>query len=79
MVKSEPNADFHELARQKLEAVMPPDPERLNELAVSRARTIAKYLVEKGIDLSRLYILAPEVNTANENETLSALSLNVAH
>lgn len=79
-VKSNPDADFYALARRELEAIMPPEPERLNDLAVGRANHIAKYLTEKaGVDRSRIYILATELNNkAAEGGITAILSLNVA-
>ncbi|AEG01035.1 DUF748 domain-containing protein [Methylomonas methanica] len=79
-IKSNPDADFYTVARQELEAVMKPDPERLNDLAVSRANHIAKYLIEHaGVVRSRIYILATELNTKDAEGGINALlSLNVA-
>jgi outer membrane protein OmpA-like peptidoglycan-associated protein len=78
-IKSQPDADFYDVARQKLEAQMQPDPQRLNDLAISREKSISKYLNEKaGLDISRLYLLAPELKTTEGDEISSVLSLNVA-
>ena len=79
-IKDKPDADFYVVARDELEAIMKPDPERLNELAVSRANRIVKYLIERGgIDRSRLYILASELNDKDSEGGIDAkLSLNVA-
>lgn len=78
-IKAQPDADFYELARQKLEVIMQPEPQRLNDLAMDRANTISKYLTEKaGIDRGRVYILAPELNPADAAGIVSVLSLNVA-
>ncbi|MGY6276847.1 DUF748 domain-containing protein [Methylomonas sp. MgM2] len=79
-IKNKPDADFYSAARDELEAVMKPDPERLNELAVSRANRIVKYLTDNGgIDRSRIYILATEVNTSDSDSGIDVhLSLNVA-
>ncbi|MDD1620262.1 MAG: DUF748 domain-containing protein [Methylococcaceae bacterium] len=77
-IKAEPDADFYQLARQKLEAIMPPEPQRLNDLAVARANAISKYLMEKaGTDRGRVYILAPELDPADTSGIVSVLSLNV--
>ncbi|WP_150047443.1 MULTISPECIES: DUF748 domain-containing protein [Methylomonas] len=79
-IKNKPDADFYSSAQQELESVMQPEPERLNELAMARANRIAKYLVETaGVDSSRLYILATELNKAENPEGIDAqLSLNVS-
>jgi outer membrane protein OmpA-like peptidoglycan-associated protein len=78
-IKAQPDADFYALARQKLEAIMPPEPQRLNDLAVARANAISKYLMEKaGVDRGRVYVLAPELDPANTVGIVSVLSLNVA-
>ena len=79
-IKAQPDADFYEVARQKLESIMAPEPQRLNDLAIARANAISRYLVEKtGLDLNRIYMLAPELNTGDAQETTAILSLNVAH
>lgn len=78
-LKSQPDADFYTLARQKLEAAMPPEPQRLNDLAVSRANSIAKYLIEKcQVNRDSIYILATELNTNENPEIMSVLSLNAS-
>ncbi len=77
--KSQPDADFYTVARQKLESVMPPDPQRLTDLAVARANAISKYLVETDhLDVARIYLLAPELDSANTEGIVSKLSLNAA-
>jgi type II secretory pathway component PulL len=79
-IKTQPDADFYEVAKQKLEDMLQPEPERLNDLAIARANAISKYLLEKdGVDLSRQYILAPELTTGDTPDIVSVLSLNVAH
>ncbi|MDD4915205.1 MAG: DUF748 domain-containing protein [Methylococcales bacterium] len=78
-IKSQPDADFYAVARQKLESAMQPDPQRLTALAVARANAISGYLAEKGgLDQNRIFILAPEVNTGNSSKIASILSLNAA-
>ena len=78
-VKSQPEADFYALARQKLEAAMPPDPQRLNGLAIARANAIAKFLIEQAaIHRDRIYILASEISQAEATVAPSQLSLGVA-
>jgi uncharacterized protein involved in outer membrane biogenesis len=78
-IKSQPDADFYAVARQKLESVMPPDPQRLTDLAVARANAISKYLVENDhLDMARIYILAPELDPADTDGIISKLSLNAS-
>lgn len=79
-IKSKPDADFYALAREQLEGIMQPEPQRLNDLAVSRANRIAKYLTEQaGVDRSRIYILATELKPEDQQQGInSLLSLNVA-
>ena len=79
-IKSNPDGDFYSLAMAELEGIMQPDRQRLNNLAVSRANQIAKYLTEKvNVDRGRVYILATELNNKDAKESIRALlSLNVA-
>ena len=79
-IKSNPDGDFYSLAMAELEGIMQPDPQRLNNLAVSRANQIAKYLTEKaGVDRGRVYILATELNSKDTKGDIRALlSLSVA-
>lgn len=78
-IKNQPDAEFYAVARQKLEAVMQPD-QRLNDLAIARANAISKYLVDVAhLDISRVYILAPELDPADAAGIVSVLSLNAAH
>ncbi len=79
-IKSDPNADFYSVARQKLESVFPPDPQRLNDLAVARANHIAQYVTEPGgISRDRVYILATELNLEETADGIkSVLSLNAS-
>ena len=79
-IKSNPDGDFYSLARTELEGIMKPDPQRLNDLAVSRANQIAKYLTERvNVDRGRVYILATELNKKDTKDDIRALlSLNVA-
>ncbi len=79
-IKERPDGDFYEMARQELESIMQPEPQRLNDLAVSRANHIAKHLAEKsGVDRNRIFILATELDVMEEQKAIQALlSLNVA-
>lgn len=76
-IKTQPDMEFYEAARQKLEGIFQPEPQRLNEIAIARASAISRYLVEKaGLDISRIYILAPELDPADTVGIVSQLSLN---
>ena len=78
-IKSQQDADFYTVARQKLESVMPPDPQRLTDLAISRANAISKYLVDADhLDIARIYLLAPELDPANTDGIVSKLSLSAS-
>ncbi len=78
-IKSQPDAEFYTVARQKLEAVMLPDAQKLNDLAIARANAISKYMIEKSqVDINRIYILSPELEQANAADITSVLSLNAA-
>jgi hypothetical protein len=76
-IVSQPDTDFYEVAQQKLENMLPVDPERLNNLAIARANAISKYFTEKcGLDMGRIYILAPELAAKDSKDFASVLSLN---
>lgn len=76
-VKSQPDAEFFSLAKQKLELAMPPEPARLNNLAIARANSIAKFLIEQAeIDRDRIFILATEVRQLEKPEINAILTLN---
>lgn len=79
-IKNQPEADFYVVARQKLKENLQVDLERLNDLAIARANNISKYFVDKaGIDIGRIYILAPELDMLNQDKLITVLSLNSAH
>ncbi|MCD2452636.1 DUF748 domain-containing protein [Methylicorpusculum oleiharenae] len=61
-LKEGESGDFYEVARQKLEALLPPEEQRLNDLAVLRAGNVAKYLQEAGIASNRVFLLATELD-----------------
>ena len=78
-MKNNPDVEFYTTARMQLEAIMQPEPQRLNDLAVRRANNIAKYLAEQaGVDKGRIYLLATDVRNGSVGEPVTAtLSLNV--
>jgi hypothetical protein len=61
--------------------MIPPDMTRLKQLAAERAKTISHYLVDKGISISRIYLLNvaidPESMTNEQGEIATPLSLTV--
>jgi hypothetical protein len=71
--------DFYEIAKQKLLAIIKPQPARLNRLASARAQAIASYLIQKdGVPRERVYILDSVVDPERDTkEIVSYLSLNV--
>ena len=76
-VKSQPDAEFFSLAKQKLELAMPPEQARLNNLAIARANSIAKFLIEETkIDRDRIFILATEVRQLETPEINAILTLS---
>jgi hypothetical protein len=61
--------DFYEVAKQKLAAIIKPEPNRLKSLASERAQAIAKYLVQQGgVQNERVYILDPAIDPKREGD-----------
>lgn len=57
-LKGRQTGDFYALAKQKLQASLEPEPERLEELANNRAQAIVNYLIQQdGIAEKQVYIL----------------------
>ncbi|MGR9044110.1 MAG: DUF748 domain-containing protein [Gammaproteobacteria bacterium] len=79
-LKNSEAGDFYEIARQKLEAILEPDRQRLENLALLRASRIAKYIIEQGgIANDRVFILATELDPKQKEPGIfSTLSLDVA-
>lgn len=71
--------NFQAVARQQMRAVIPPDPQRLTNLAAARARNIAQVLIQKGkIAHERIFILDANVQAEAPKEgVVSELSLTV--
>ncbi|MDO9104959.1 MAG: DUF748 domain-containing protein [Methylovulum sp.] len=66
--------DFYDIAKQKLQEIIKPEEERLQDLAAHRAQAIAKYIVQKGgIAQERVYILDPAVNPGTNNVDIVSL------
>ncbi len=70
---------FYAVAKEKLSAIIQPEPQRLKDLAAQRAQAIAKYIVQKGgIANDRVFILDTVIDPKRENaEIMTALSLRV--
>jgi hypothetical protein len=68
---------FYAVAKEKLSAIIQPEPQRLKDLASQRAQAIANYLVQKGgITNDRIFILDTVIDPAREgNGIVSLLSL----
>jgi hypothetical protein len=75
--------DFYEIAKQKLGAIIKPEPNRLKHLASKRAQAIAKYIVQQGgISNERVFILDPAIDPKREGDDakkiISFLSLKTS-
>ena len=68
--------DFYTVAQTKLAATIKPDPQRLEQLAVSRAQVITKFLVKKEITVDRLFLLNIDIDP-EDSENIIATSLNL--
>lgn len=79
-MKHNPDVDFYRIAQLQLEAIMQPDEQKLNALAIARANSIASYLSEQAhVDRSRIYFLATETRTgSSDGDVNTLLSLNVS-
>jgi outer membrane protein OmpA-like peptidoglycan-associated protein len=67
--------DFYAVATATLSAAIPPDPERLQKLAVARAKAVAKHLVTSGLPVKRIFLLDTSVkDTHNQAEVILNLS-----
>jgi hypothetical protein len=70
---------FYAVAKEKLSAIIQPEPQRLKDLAAQRAQAIAKYIVQKGgVANERIFILDTVIDPSRESaEIISSLSLKV--
>jgi len=78
--QADTNTDkFYAVAKEKLSAIIKPEPQRLKDLAAQRAQAIANYIVQKGgIANDRIFILDTVIDPKRESaEIVSALSLKV--
>ncbi len=70
--------DFYEIAKAKLSATIPPNPQRLQQLASARGQEIAKHLVSKGLAVERVFLQGVEVDPENADDTIASnLNLTV--
>lgn len=78
-MKNNSGVEFYSTALMQLEAIMQPETQRMNDLAVERANQIAKHLIDVlGVDRSRIFVLATELKVGDRETPLeSILSLNV--
>jgi len=70
--------DFYEVAQSKLASKIPPNPERLEKLAVARAQKIAKHLSSKKLSVERVFLLNAVVDPQEKdagNEIAASLNL----
>ena len=66
--------DFYAVAKEKLSAIIKPEPQRLKDLANQRAQTIANYLVQKGgIANERIFILDTAIDPEREGKDIVSL------
>jgi hypothetical protein len=65
--------DFYIVAKEKLSAEIPPDPQRLKELAKNRAQSIANHLVEKGIAIEKIFILDVTLDPKESGEAIASI------
>jgi outer membrane protein OmpA-like peptidoglycan-associated protein len=67
---------YYATAEQKLAEILSPEQERLKNLAVNRAQSIANYLVKQGgIDNARVFILDTKIQPNSNAELFSILAL----
>ena len=65
---------FYAVAKEKLSAIIKPEPQRLKSLASQRAQAIASYLVQKGgIANDRIFILDTVIDPAREGKGIVSL------
>lgn len=70
--------EFYTVAKSKLAADIAPDFHRLQQLADKRSKNIAKYLIEKGIPMSRQFLLNARVDPEDsEKQNVTQLNLTV--
>lgn len=68
--------DFYKVAQTRLAAEIPPNNQRLHELAVARAQVIAKHLMTSKITIDRVFLLDVDIDPQTENNII-ATELNL--
>ncbi len=68
--------EFFSTAKQKMSAIIKPDPHRLHQLAQQRAQAIAKHMITKGIEVERMFVLDAALDPTDEEKT-PAVQLNL--
>ncbi|NOR68508.1 MAG: membrane biogenesis protein, partial [Methylomarinum sp.] len=70
--------EFYSVAKTKLAKLIPPNSQRLHELAVSRAQAIAKHLADKKIAIERVFLLDVDIDPKDsDNKFAATLNLTV--
>lgn len=66
--------EFYAVAKQKLSAIIKPEPQRLEGLAAERARVIASYIVQQGgIAHERVFILNTAIDPKREDDGIVSM------
>ncbi|MDI1231106.1 MAG: DUF748 domain-containing protein [Methylobacter sp.] len=66
--------EFYAVAKQKLSAIIKPEPQRLEGLAAERARAIASYIVQQGgITHERVFILNTVIDPKREDDGIVSM------
>jgi hypothetical protein len=65
--------DFYQIAKTRMAAVIPPEPLQLRKLAKARAKVIARYLVEKGFAIERIFILNVGVDPKDSDGSIATI------
>ncbi|MCK5121336.1 MAG: DUF748 domain-containing protein, partial [Methylococcales bacterium] len=77
LISSE-TGEFYSVAKTKLAKLIPPNSQRLHELAVSRAQAIAKHLADKKIAIERVFLLDVDIDPKDsDNKFAATLNLTV--
>jgi len=65
-------SEFYTVAQIKLAALIPTDNQKLHDLAATRAKAIAKHLVEKEIAIERVFLLDVDIDPENTDKGITA-------
>lgn len=71
--------EFYQVAQNKLATKIPPDNQSLHNLASLRAKAIAKHLVEKEIEVKRMFLLDVDIDPkdAEDDSITTTLGLKI--